>query len=689
MRVALYARVSSEIQEARGSIGSQIEALRARAASDGHEIAGEFLDDGYSGARLDRPGLDRLRDGAEAGVFEAVLCLTPDRLARSFAYQFIVLEELTRHGVRVLFSDSPPIDDDPQARLLVQMQGVIAEYERAKIAERNRRGRLYRARAGEWMSWKVPYGYRRVRPSPAAPVRLEVVEAEAAVVRRIFDRYVADGLSMRQIKARLYAEGIPSPTGRAVWCDGTLSRLLRRGAYTGTIHYNRHESIPGPTGSRQRLRPAEEWIPIPVPRIVDDAVFEAAQRVSRDNSRFSPRRAEPGTFLLRRLVKCGRCDTALSCRRSPQHNGTIKRYYWCDKRDPLNAGGEDRRCTEPSVRADALDAFVFEQVRSALLRPEVLVAGETALARRTPTPDDELLETQLRRLTRNVERAETERRRLLDLYQTGVVDLVELQRRVADVDARRHQLDLERDSLLAQRRELAHDNRLRQRVADFAARVSAGLDRLDFDRRQQLLRLVVEQVRVRGPRVEIRLRIPLDDAPRPGGDGVEQQPLLPTHGPLSSNVRLRSTRLPARCISGGWTCGVVGAEPGRPTSPGSPRPDRPLVRPERPGRPGHRKEREDRQAQDPGADERPVGVGQEGLAARLDRPVDGVEPGSRLDPVGDERDWHERGRQERQRHRHQGVDPDDRFALPEHERHRARERRDRRPDDAPSPRVSR
>jgi site-specific DNA recombinase len=135
-----------------------LEVLRTRAAQDGHQVVAEFLDDGYSGTRLDRPGLDALRDGAEAGQFDLVLCLTPDRLARSYGYQFLVLEEFARHGVRIMFTDAPPIDDDPQSRLLIQMQGVIAEYERAKILERHRRGTLFRARAGEIVNWKVSYG---------------------------------------------------------------------------------------------------------------------------------------------------------------------------------------------------------------------------------------------------------------------------------------------------------------------------------------------------------------------------------------------------------------------------------------------------------------------------------------------------------------------------------------------------
>src|SRR6266540_3613246 len=198
MRVGIYARVSTEAQEARGTIGSQLEVLRARVAAGGDEPAAEFVDDGYSGARLDRPGLDALRDAAEAGRIAAVWCLSPDRLARSFAYQMLILDELSRLGVAVCFTDSPAIDSDPQARLLVQVQGVIAEYQRAKFAERERRGKLYRARGGEVLYRKVPYGYRRVPRRPESPAHLIVLEQEAAVVRRIFAEFTA-GASVRRI----------------------------------------------------------------------------------------------------------------------------------------------------------------------------------------------------------------------------------------------------------------------------------------------------------------------------------------------------------------------------------------------------------------------------------------------------------------------------------------------------------
>jgi len=544
VRVALYARVSTESQQARGTIGSQLAVLRERVGAEGEEVIAEYCDDGHSGARLDRPGLDALRDAAQAGLIERVWCLSADRLARVYAYQVIVLDELARHGVSVRFTDAPPLDDDPQARLLTQVQGVIAEYERAKIAERYRRGKLFRSRAGEVLAWRTPYGYRR-RPRDAhGPARLEVFEPEAAIVRRIFDDYVHRGHSLREIIRRLAADQIPSPAGRdRLWRPSTLSKLLRNEAYIGRIFFNRTEALPDPRPgrrSRQVPRPREDWIAIAVPAIVDDQTFEAAGRASRDNSQWSPRRAEPGQWLLRGLVKCGICQVGVNCHKRRGRDGAWNRYYHCRNHDPIKAGGEDRRCPERNIRSEALDTFVFDQVRAALLRPDVLIAGEQALAVRTPTPDDELLGAELARLDRKLDAVHAERRRLIDLYQAGLVELPELQRRAAEVEHRRRDLDQRRDALTTQRQQLTRDNQLRRRVRDFATRVLAVIDTLDFDQKQALLRLVVEEVHVTGWHVQIRLRIPLDDNPDNPPPPPHPHPGPDRPGPMSTEDRLRS-----------------------------------------------------------------------------------------------------------------------------------------------------
>jgi site-specific DNA recombinase len=446
--------------------------------------------------------------------------LSPDRLARAYAYQVLILDELEQFGVRVLFSDAPPLDDDPQARLLTQVQGVIAEYERAKISERNRRGRLFRARAGEIVTWKAPYGYRRIPRDATGPARLEVFEPEAAVVRRIYDDYVNGGLSIRHIMRALNTEQIPTPTGKAEWWHSTLCRILTNEAYVGRVYFNQTETIPTSTATNsgrrrsttQRRRPRDEWIEISCPPILDDAIFEAAQRVSRDNSKWSPRNLHDEAWLLRGLVRCGACDICLNSHKLGRDTDKAHRYYTCRNKARSGVPGQ-QRCPERSIRADVLDAFVFAQVKAALLRPTVLCAGEAALRAATPSTDDALLGAELDRLARKIENNRAERRRLVDLYQSGLLELNEVQRRAREVDLRHDTLTTQRDELIAQRQQLTIDNRLQQRVSDFARRAALGVDKLNFQQRQQLLRLIVDHVSVTGWRVEIHLRIPLDEDP--------------------------------------------------------------------------------------------------------------------------------------------------------------------------------
>jgi site-specific DNA recombinase len=549
VKVAVYARVSSESQAARGTIASQLEALASRTAAERDEVVATYIDDGYSGARLDRPGLDALRDAAEAGAFEAVWCLSPDRLAREFAYQVLIMDELARFGVTVRFTDTPPIDDNPQARLLVQVQGLFAEYEKAKMAERYRRGKIYRMRAGEAIFWKVPYGYRRAPRSEAGPPHLEVYEPEAEVVRRMFNEYL-EGTSLRQVARHLYEDGSLTATSKALWRPSTIAGLLHNRAYAGTAVWNRHDDVAHHGEKRRRLRPQEEWVEVPVPPIVSEEVFAAVQATTRDNSIFSPRRSTPGLWLLRGLVVCGACGVRAHAHQTRSTKDHVNRYYDCANHDPFRAGGPDRRCRERQIRADELDAFVFGQVRQVLLRPELLIAGEEALAGKAKIPDDQLCAAQLERIGRRGDQVDAERRRLADLYQAGLVDLDELRRRSKDVAARKTRLDNERAQLIARQQQLAVDNQLRRCVADFAARATTGIDNLDFDGRQRLLRLVVEQVRVTGWHVEIRLRIPLDDGSPDGGPGQPDRPKSPaptggsrrqrtTAKPVSSGVRLR------------------------------------------------------------------------------------------------------------------------------------------------------
>jgi site-specific DNA recombinase len=200
MRAAVYARVSTEKQGRDQTIDSQLDALRGWAAAHGHELKRDhvFIDEGYSGSRLDRPALDRLRDAAREGEFDIVGVYSPDRLARRYAYQILLLEEPRRAGCDVAFVQRP-ITDDPHDQLLLQIQGAVAEYERAVLGERFRRGKLQKARAGHWIAGQAPYGYRYVPARDSVPAHLEIEEAEAEVVRRLYRWLIDERMTVRQI----------------------------------------------------------------------------------------------------------------------------------------------------------------------------------------------------------------------------------------------------------------------------------------------------------------------------------------------------------------------------------------------------------------------------------------------------------------------------------------------------------
>lgn len=280
---------------------------------------------------------------------------------------------------------------------------------------------------------------------------------------------------MRQITARLNQDSVPSPSGKAVWGVSTIGRLLRNEAYVGRVYYNRSTCVvsrrPG-KAARQVRRPREQWIAIAVPAIVNEELFEAAQHVSYDNSQWSPRRAGLDHWLLRGLVKCGHCGVSVSCHKMRGRNGTFHHYYYCRNHDPLTAGGEQLRCPERNVRADEL-AFVFDQVRATMLRPDLLLTGEAAVSSRCETSDDELLAAQVAKFDRKVESAAAERRRLADLYQGNFIERTELLRRGKELALRRHTLEAQREALIAQREQLAKQNRLRERVQGFAEKVTA------------------------------------------------------------------------------------------------------------------------------------------------------------------------------------------------------------------------
>ena len=446
LRVAIYARVSGEQQVKDDTIASQLEALARRVASDGLECEPElcFVDDGYTGEILVRPGLERLRDQAAAGVIDRLYMLDPDRFSRKYAHQVLLLEELTRCGVEVVFLRNP-IGRGPEEDLLRQVQGMIAEYEHAKILERCRRGKQYAARHGSVNVLSgAPYGYRYVgKHDGDGQARYQVVAEEARVVRQVFEWIGQERCSIGEVCRRLRREAVPTRTGKPAWDRATIWLMLKNPAYKGMAAFGKTRS--GPL-KPQRLRPqrgrperprrpvsrvdtpSEGQIFIEVPGLVGAELFGAVRAQLEENRRRRRDRPGGGRYLLQGLVVCKRCGYGCYGKpvsRSSAHGKVRYAYYRCTGSDAYRFGGQ-RLCWNKQVRTDVLDAAVWEDVRRLLSEPE-RVRAEYERRRQRPEAGPGREVEQLNKLIHNLKRMIS---RLIDAYGDGLLDKSEFEPRL-------------------------------------------------------------------------------------------------------------------------------------------------------------------------------------------------------------------------------------------------------------------
>lgn len=520
MKLALYARVSTKTQEKKQTIDSQVVALREFACTRGDTVAEEsiFLDDGVSGATLARRGLDRLRDAAEAGQFDAVVAHSPDRLSRKYAYLILILEEFERLGVPILFLEQPP-GDDPHTILLTQIQGAVAEYERAKLAERYRRGKLHCAKQGE-VFWKAPFGYRRIPRRDGTPAHLVIDTDQAAVVRSIFQSHVNDNVSIRQITKNLTRLGVVPPRGGRVWGESTVHKILHSETYTGTLYYNRSQLVAlspaemaqtrTSSGVRRVSRAKEDWIALSIPAIIERALFERSQARHESNTQFSPRRLKEERWLLRRLLRCRGCGYKFACVGLPRRSGQPHvDYYRCGR---LSDNATRGRCSRTHVQAMPLDRVVWNEIREHLLNPELLLTAQQQLGTAGGV-DEGFLESQVRGAQQRLRQAQSERGRLLDAFQAGHLEKKEFESRICKVRARVDGLDADLRALEDEHRRAQGGKEFLLRIEGFTRTVTGKLDKMSFHERQALARTLLDEVVLDGRDVTLHFKIPL---PKPG-----------------------------------------------------------------------------------------------------------------------------------------------------------------------------
>src|SRR5262245_690309 len=524
---AIYARVSSEQQREAHTIASQTAALIEFARTRDLDVpkAWIFEDEGYSGATLERPGLERVRDLAAEGQIQAVLVYSPDRLSRKYAYQILLIEEFARHGVETHFLNAPQ-SATAEDQLLVQFQGMIAEYERAQILERSRRGKRYRARAGEVSVLSgAPYGYRYLRKRDDTPASYAVIETEARVVRQVYDHYTQTGWSIGAITRWLNDQQVPTRRAGTRWERSTVWAMLRNPAYIGTACFGktclatrqrvtRRLRLRGGLTTRNSSnheRPREEWIEIPVPALIDEPTFARAQELLRENKIRSRRRTIQAS-LVQGLVSCRRCGYALS-RISTRSSARLIHYYRCIGSDSWrHLGGP--RCDSRPVRQDLVDEIVWTEVMR-LLEDPTMIQQEldrrltVARAADSTRQREQALQRDLVRVGKSIER-------MVTAYQEDLLSLEQLRERMPALRQREQTLRAELQSIADQTRERASYLRLAETLSAFLGRLRMAADTLDIAERQRIVRLVVKEVLVDGDTIIIRHCIPAPSEPPNG-----------------------------------------------------------------------------------------------------------------------------------------------------------------------------
>ena len=523
--VALYARVSTTRQAEAQTVASQGAALRERVTSDtpGDVSLLEFIDEGYSGTTLVRPALERLRDLAAVGGVEVVSIQSPDRLARKDAHQALLLDEFSRVGVHVVFLNRE-IQPTAEDELLVQVQGAIAEYERAKIVERTRRGRRPAAQRGSVSALvHAPYGYRSVGKGQGADLpHYAVVLDEARVVRQIFDWGGRERLTMSEVTRRLSADGLLTRTGNRRWNRGTVRQMLQNPTYKGAAAYGRTRSIPWrrlagrpaksrPAHPRQPSSvqpcPAEEWITIPTPAVVEPALFAVVQEQLGENRRRRRERAQGATHLLQGLLVCGACGYAFSAKATRSHTrdgcAQARAYYRCLGRAAYRFAGI-QLCSASPLAAPAVESAVWAEVCTLLEDPSRV---EQEYARRwqalqAPSPSAADLAT-----TVHLGKLRQGLARLIDSYTEGFITKEEFEPRIS----RLRQRIAHFEEALARETDDAstlHELRLVMgQMEEFAAHVRAGLADANWQVRRDIIRALVKRIDVTDEHITIVFRV--------------------------------------------------------------------------------------------------------------------------------------------------------------------------------------
>lgn len=509
---ALYARVSTGRQEKEETIESQVDTDKSRVEADGNTLppTNIFIDDGWTGSTLRRPALDTLRDAIKEKRIEILYVYDLGRLSRDFTNLLILLREFEQAGIKVVsLHDINPTN--PMEAIVQKIMGILHDFDRLNIAEKFRRGKLYKAKNGILINGSAKYGWRYVKRTETTSTHYEINEEEAKAVRLICEWFGNEKVSIYEIIRRLYDKGIPPRKGKSpFWTKSPIVRLLQCESYfTGTVYYNKSEAVVATnpikndkykrvSKTSRKPRPKEEWIPYKVPPIIEDyALYQRIQKRLEYNKKYS-RKNRKFNYLLTELIycQCGNRRVGDGCSK----NGHF--YYRCIeriKKFPLK-----HKCALPGVNAEILDTVTWKELVKVLTDPGVLKDCVNDWMQIQANNDYDEMEK--RKLNEAMDKITEEEKRYAKVYGAGTLEFEQFQEVMKDAKKRKLALQRQLDELEAKSSQETID----VSVEEYLAEAGRYLEKLDFSNKIQVVRDIIGKVVIKErSEVEVCAHIPL------------------------------------------------------------------------------------------------------------------------------------------------------------------------------------
>lgn len=498
MLAAIYTRVSSEEQVKGYSLAEQEQACQEKAQELGANNIVVYSDEGISGSLLERPGLTKLRDAISRKEIDVLICRDPDRLARNLAHQLIIADECEKYGTELIFTGWD-WQKTPEGQLFFAIRGAVSQYEREKIRERMKRGKMQKAKSGLEPNRIAIFGYRYNEKGQAY-----IEEREAGIVKDIFRWFISEDISLTGLAHKLEELGIPAPGGQKKWYKQTVRYILSNPTYTGKHIFNKRNDSGiknnkyVKTKAKRTFRAETEWIEIPYPEIIDEEIFAQVQeKLARCRRLWS---GDPKhVYLLSGLLRCGKCGNTMTGMRTnyrkPDHPDSI--VYSCRRE-------RGARCCKPNryIKGKPLETTVWEYVVSWINQPEKIFEYIKNMQNNTTPVDDRILQ-----LTNELQTVEKGRKNILDVLATGTTSLDDITKKILkELTDREQALRRQIKTLQAEKyRQLS--NKEIEDIASCGKVINKYLDKLTIEEKRAIIRAFISEITVYGRNKDISINI--------------------------------------------------------------------------------------------------------------------------------------------------------------------------------------